>query len=52
VMEQEPPSADNPLLDLDNVLITPHLAGATWEVVKHHSKAMTDQLIAWAEEVG
>ena len=26
VLEQEPTSADNPLLDMDNVLVTPHLA--------------------------
>ena len=28
VFEQEPPSADNPLFKLDNVVVTPHLAGA------------------------
>ena len=27
VLEEEPTSPDNPLLDMDNVLITPHLAG-------------------------
>ena len=27
VMEQEPPSPDNPLLGLDNVILTPHVAG-------------------------
>lgn len=26
VMEQEPPQADNPLLDLENIIITPHTA--------------------------
>lgn len=26
VLEQEPPEADNPLLDMDNVVVTPHLA--------------------------
>ncbi len=28
VLEEEPTSPDNPLLDMDNVLITPHLAGS------------------------
>ena len=31
VMVQEPPPADHPLLRLDNITITPHLAGPTWE---------------------
>ncbi|MCB1693321.1 MAG: C-terminal binding protein, partial [Pseudomonadales bacterium] len=29
VLEQEPPSPDNPLLAMDNVIITPHAASAT-----------------------
>ncbi|NKB71566.1 MAG: lactate dehydrogenase [Candidatus Latescibacteria bacterium] len=29
VLEQEPPAPDNPLLRLDNVLLTPHTAGVT-----------------------
>ena len=31
VLEQEPPSPDNPLLKLDNVLLTPHVAGVTYD---------------------
>ena len=31
VLEEEPTSEDNPLLDMDNVLITPHLAGFSVE---------------------
>ena len=31
VLEQEPTPANNPLLDMDNVLITPHLAAFAQE---------------------
>lgn len=31
VFDQEPPQADNPLLSLDNVVLTAHLAGPTFE---------------------
>ena len=33
VYEQEPLQADNPLLELDNVLLTPHIAGTTVDAV-------------------
>jgi D-3-phosphoglycerate dehydrogenase / 2-oxoglutarate reductase len=29
VLEQEPPGSDNPLLTMDNVVVTPHVASAT-----------------------
>ncbi len=29
VLEREPPAADNPLLGMDNVILTPHVASAT-----------------------
>jgi phosphoglycerate dehydrogenase-like enzyme len=31
VFEQEPTQPDNPLFTLDNVVLTPHLAGPSWE---------------------
>ncbi|MCW3477210.1 2-hydroxyacid dehydrogenase [Limobrevibacterium gyesilva] len=31
VFEQEPPRPDNPLFGLENVILTAHLAGPTWE---------------------
>jgi D-3-phosphoglycerate dehydrogenase len=34
VLEQEPPSPDDPLLKLDNVIFTPHAASWTFEAVE------------------
>jgi phosphoglycerate dehydrogenase-like enzyme len=31
VFSKEPPDPDNPLLKLENALLTPHMAGPTWE---------------------
>ena len=37
VLEQEPTPTDNPLFDLENVLITPHLAGTSEETTQRAS---------------
>jgi phosphoglycerate dehydrogenase-like enzyme len=31
VMAEEPPEANHPLFALENITITPHMAGPTWE---------------------
>jgi len=47
VLEREPPEPDNPLFSLDNVIITPHVAGASIENFMR-CDAMIEQQIAEA----
>jgi phosphoglycerate dehydrogenase-like enzyme len=44
VFWQEPLPADSPWLELDNVLLTPHLAGAADEVKNHHSAMVVEDV--------
>jgi glyoxylate reductase len=46
VMQTEPPSADNPLLTLDNVVITPHLGSATVETRQGMAEMAVRNLLA------
>jgi D-3-phosphoglycerate dehydrogenase / 2-oxoglutarate reductase len=41
----EPLPPDSPLLELDNVVLSPHLAGASLDVPRHHSRQLTDDLL-------
>jgi len=49
VYDVEPLPDDHPLLALDNVVTTPHLAGAAEEVVQRHSKMLVDDITAMYE---
>ena len=44
VFETHPISPNSPLLSLNNVVLTPHLGGATDETVARHSKMMADDI--------
>jgi len=46
VYEEEPIPDDHPLLNLDNVVTTPHLGGATEEVIGRHSRMLVDDIEA------
>lgn len=44
VFETWPVRPDSPLLKLDNVVLTPHIGGATDETVMRHSQMITDDI--------
>ncbi len=45
VLDQEPPSADHPLLTAPNCLITPHIGSRTFESVERQAMMATENLI-------
>ena len=44
VFETHPIMPDSPLLRLDNVVLTPHVGGATLETVARHSRMMVEDI--------
>ena len=44
VFETHPVSPNSPLLSLDNVVLTPHIGGATEETIERHSRLMADDI--------
>ena len=44
VLAQEPLQPDNRFLALDTVIVTPHIAGATVDVTRHHSDIIVDAI--------
>ncbi|MEM2252493.1 MAG: NAD(P)-dependent oxidoreductase, partial [Candidatus Bathyarchaeia archaeon] len=49
VFEKEPISMDNPLLKLDNVVLTPHIGSASYETRSKMAEMTADNLIAFFE---
>ena len=49
VLEQEPPAAHNPLFDLDNVVITPHIAGYTDQSLDDSWRLSVETAVAFAQ---
>jgi phosphoglycerate dehydrogenase-like enzyme len=46
VFAAEPPAKDHPLFGLDNVLVTPHIAGASQEALARLSQGVVDGILA------
>jgi len=45
VLKEEPPQKDNPLLNLDNCIVTPHMGARTYDVVKAVSLIAAENII-------
>ena len=44
VFESHPVAPDSPFLSMDNVVLTPHLGGATEETIDRHSASVTEDI--------
>jgi D-3-phosphoglycerate dehydrogenase len=49
VFETHPVVQNHPLLSLDNVVLTPHIGGATEETIERHSRMMTDDILRFVD---
>lgn len=45
VFEEEPPKPDNPLLEMDNVIVTPHFASCTHEAYKREAFMAVEEVL-------
>ena len=51
VFESHPVAPGDPLLTLDNAVLTPHLGGATQETVERHSRMIADDVLRFLDGV-
>ena len=50
VFNKEPLQGDNPFLELDTVICTPHLGGATRDVILHQSRMIADDIVRYLKK--
>jgi D-3-phosphoglycerate dehydrogenase len=50
VLDQEPPLSGDGLLDAPNVLLTPHIAGATKDTVRRGARMLADAVVTYLSE--
>ncbi len=50
IFPSHPVDPTNPLLDLPNVVLTPHIGGATDDTIDRHSAAITGDLIRFSQD--
>ena len=48
VSEVEPIDSSNRFLELDNALVTPHIGGSTYDVIRRQSASVTEDLVRFA----
>ncbi len=51
VYDYEPQYHDSPLLELDNLILTPHIGGATKDVTRHQSRILEANIVAYLSGV-
>ena len=50
VLDSEPPTAeDDPVIACSNILLTPHIYGASYQVVDHQSEIMTQNILSFLD---
>jgi autoinducer 2 (AI-2) kinase len=50
VFDEEPLQQDNPFLAMDHVICTPHLGGATHDVVRHQSEMVAGDIVRYLKK--
>ncbi len=49
VFETEPPDPDNPLFDFENVIVTPHISGTTYEGYQQIGDTIADDIVTFLD---